>query len=105
MVLFVRATYGVNNINLSWPSATVGQTDEEKAAALAIVNSLGNLSFVYTPYQWSDDTAPLFRLAMLASVGFSVGVIMLAWAMKWILVRINRKIRAADTDAINFYAY
>ncbi|RYO99149.1 hypothetical protein DL764_006891 [Monosporascus ibericus] len=105
MILFVGATYGVNNINLSWTSATVGQTDEKKAAALAIVNSLGNLSFVYTPYLWSDDSAPLFRPAMLASVGFSVGVIMVAWTMKWILIRINRKIRATDTEAVNFYAY
>ncbi|RYP25233.1 hypothetical protein DL765_000114 [Monosporascus sp. GIB2] len=105
MVLFVGATYGVNNINLSWVSATVGQTDEKKAAALAIVNSLGNLSFVYTPYLWTADSAPLFRPAMLASVGFSIGVIVVAWAMKWILIRINRKIRVADTEAINFYAY
>ncbi|RYO92556.1 hypothetical protein DL766_002363 [Monosporascus sp. MC13-8B] len=105
MVLFVGATYGVNNINLSWVSATVGQTDEKKAAALAIVNSLGNLSFVYTPYLWTADSAPLFRPAMLASVGFSIGVIVVAWAMKWILIRINRKMRAADTEAINFYAY
>lgn len=50
MFIFVGATYGVNNINLSWTSSTLGQTDEKKAAAIAIVNTLGNLSFVYTPY-------------------------------------------------------
>ncbi|KAJ3557840.1 hypothetical protein NPX13_g9846 [Xylaria arbuscula] len=105
IVLFVGATYGVNNINLSWLAATLGQTNEKKAAALAIANTLGNLSFVYTPYLWSDDTAPLFRPACLASIGFSFGVVLTAWAMKWILIRTNRKIRAQDSEAINFYAY
>ncbi|KAJ2979345.1 hypothetical protein NUW58_g7222 [Xylaria curta] len=105
IVLFVGATYGVNNINLAWAAAVVGQTDEKKAAALAIVNTFGNLSFVYTPYLWSDDSAPLFRPACLASIGFSVGAIVTAWIMKWILIRANRKIRAQDSEAINFYAY
>ncbi|KAI0555423.1 MFS transporter-like protein [Xylaria curta] len=105
IVLFVGATYGVNNINLAWTAATVGQTDEKKAAALAIANTFGNLSFVYTPYLWSDSTAPLFRPACLASIGFSFGVIVTAWTMKWILIRTNRKIRAQDSEAINFYAY
>ncbi|KAI1256901.1 hypothetical protein MGN70_002029 [Eutypa lata] len=105
IVLFVGATYGVNNISLAWTAATVGQTDEKKAAAIAIVNSLGNLSFVYTPYLWDDTTAPLFRPAMLGSVGFSAGVVVVSWVMKWVLIRANRKIRATDNEATNFFAY
>ncbi len=31
IVLFVGATYGVNNINIAWCAATLGQTDEKKA--------------------------------------------------------------------------
>ncbi|KAJ3519199.1 hypothetical protein NM208_g14219 [Fusarium decemcellulare] len=105
MVLFVGATYGVNNINVAWTSATVGQTDEKKAAAIAIVNTLGNISFVYTPYLWPDSGAPLFRLAMIASILFSMGVVATAWVMKFVLKRANKKIRASDNEAVNFYAY
>jgi hypothetical protein len=50
MILFVGATYGVNNINIAWVAATVGQTDEKKAVAIAVTNTLGNLASVYTPY-------------------------------------------------------
>ncbi|KAF4930168.1 putative transporter [Colletotrichum viniferum] len=105
MVLFVGATYGVNNINVTWTAATVGQTDEKKAAAIAMVNSLGNLSFVYTPYLWPDSDSPLFRKAMIASIGFSMGVVMTAWLMKFILVRMNRQIRTTQEEATNFHAY
>lgn len=105
MFIFVGATYGVNNINLSWTSSTLGQTDEKKAAAIAIVNMLGNLSFVYTPYLWNDEDSPLFRPAMIASIGFSVGVALTAWLMKWILVRKNQRIRESNKENVNFYAY
>ncbi|KAK1625156.1 major facilitator superfamily domain-containing protein [Colletotrichum phormii] len=105
MVVFVAATYGVNNINVAWTSATVGQTDEKKAAAIAIVNTLGNLTFVFTPYLWPDSDSPLFRRAMIASIAFSLGVVLTAWAMKFILKRANRKIRATQDEAINLYAY
>lgn len=98
-------TYGVNNISLSWATSVLGQTDEKKAAVVAIVNTLGNLSFVYTPYLWSDSSAPRFSMAMWASVGFSAGVILCAWALRFILMRDNRKIRAQDNEAINFYVY
>lgn len=30
MILFVAATYGVNNFNIAWVAATTGQTDEKK---------------------------------------------------------------------------
>lgn len=105
MVLFVGATYGVNNINLSWTASVLAQTDEKKAVAIAIANTLGNLSFVYTPYLWPDSSKPRFAMAMWASVGFSAGVIACAWALRFILMRDNRKIRAANSEAINFYVY
>ncbi|KAL5406332.1 hypothetical protein PMIN06_000558 [Paraphaeosphaeria minitans] len=105
MVLFVGATYGVNNIVLAWTAGVLGQTHEKKAVSLAIVNTLGNLSFVYTPYLWPDSDAPRFGKAMYASVGFSAGVVLCAWAMRLILQRDNKKIRASNDEAINFYVY
>jgi hypothetical protein len=105
MVLFVGATYGVNNIVLAWTAAVLAPTDEKKPVALAIANTLGNLSFVYTPYLWPDTDAPRFGKAMYASVGFSAGVVLCAWVMRLVLMRDNKKIRASDNEAINFYVY
>ena len=82
-----------------------GQTDEKKAVAIAIANTLGNLSFVYTPYLWPVSSKPRFSMAMWASVGFCAGTIACAWVLKFILMRDNRKIRAQNNEAINFYVY
>lgn len=105
MILFVGATYGVHNIIIAWTAATVGQTNEKKAAAIAMANALGNLSFVYTPYLWPDSDAPLFRQAMIASIIFSMGVIAAVWVLRFILKRLNKKIRESDDEAVNFYVY
>lgn len=105
VILFVGATYGVNNINLAWTGAVLGQTDEKKAVTLAIANTLGNLSFVYTPYLWPDSDAPRFGPAMWASVGFSAGVILVAWIIRFVLQRDNKKIREENSEAVNFYVY
>lgn len=42
---------------------------------------------------------------MIASIGFSVGVTLTAWLIKWILVRQNKRIRENDNETVNFYAY
>lgn len=49
MVVFAAGTYGVNSIILGWVGATCGQTPEKKAVALSIVNTVANISFIWTP--------------------------------------------------------
>lgn len=90
---------------MAWVASTLGQTNEKKTVAVALANTLGNLASVYTPYLWPDSDAPQFATAMGASIGFSVGVIICAWIMRLMLARQNRKIRAEESEATNFYAY
>ncbi|OMP81932.1 putative transporter, partial [Diplodia seriata] len=49
MVVFATGTYGVNSIVLGWVGSTCGQTPEKKAVALSIVNTVANISFIWTP--------------------------------------------------------
>jgi hypothetical protein len=49
MVVFAIGTYAVNSIILGWVGSTCGQTKEKKASSLAIVNTIANASFVWTP--------------------------------------------------------
>ncbi|KAB2571368.1 putative mfs transporter protein [Lasiodiplodia theobromae] len=105
IMLFVGATYGVNNIILSWTASVLGQTDEKKAVAIAMCNTFGNIASVYTPYLWPDTAAPRFLAAMLASIGFSIGVVACAWVMRFALKRQNRKMKEMDPGVTNLYVY
>jgi hypothetical protein len=55
IMIFVGATYGVNNIVLAGAAASCGETDEKKAVAIAIADNFGNIASVYTPYLWPDS--------------------------------------------------
>ncbi|KAH7069338.1 major facilitator superfamily domain-containing protein [Paraphoma chrysanthemicola] len=105
MFVFTIGTYGVNSIILGWVGSTCGQTQEKKAAAYAIVNSIANVSFIWTPYLWPKSDEPRYAMAMGSSAGFSFLCALLAWGMKVDLVRRNRKLRRSDNETKVFYVY
>lgn len=105
IMLFVGATYGVNNIILSWCASVVGQTPEKKAVTIAMANTFGNLASVYTPYLWPKSAEPRYTMPMIASSLFSLGVILCAWIMRFSLQHKNKKLRQTNPEATNFYVY
>ncbi|KXT10263.1 hypothetical protein AC579_6615 [Pseudocercospora musae] len=105
MVVFAIGTYAVNSIILGWVSATCGQTKEKKASSLAIVNTVANASFVWTPYLWPDFDEPRYAIAMGSSAGFSMLCAGAAWIMKLWLKKINKKIRRSNDESILAFAY
>jgi uncharacterized membrane protein YfcA len=104
-MIFVGATYGVNNIVLAWAAASCGETDEKKAVAIAMANTFGNLASIYTPYLWPDDDSPGYLPAFMASIAFSVMVIVAAWTMKWILIRKNKKLLLENPGVSKLFVY
>ncbi|KAL1619466.1 hypothetical protein SLS54_006745 [Diplodia seriata] len=109
MVVFATGTYGVNSIVLGWVGSTCGQTPEKKAVALSIVNTVANISFIWTPhyiqYLWYDEDAPRYAVAMGSSAGFSFLCFACAWVMKFVLKRKNKKMRQTQDETMLFYAY
>jgi hypothetical protein len=105
IMIFVGATYGVNNIVLAWAAASCGETDEKKAVAIAMANTFGNLASIYTPYLWPDSDKPGYLPAFMASIAFSLMVVISAWLMRWILVRKNKKMLLEDPGVSTLYVY
>ena len=56
-------------------------------------------------YLWPKSDAPRYTIAMSSSAAFSVACASAAWAMKVILIRLNKKIRQSDDETVLFYAY
>lgn len=123
MCVFAIGTYAVNSVILGWVSSTCGQTKEKKASSLAIVNTVANMSFIWTPvriiqflcslfcwltglqYLWPKSDAPRYALAMGSSAGFSLACTIAAWAMRFWLIRTNRKIRQNEDETQLAFAY
>ncbi|QBZ56738.1 hypothetical protein PoMZ_01653 [Pyricularia oryzae] len=105
MIVFTVGTYSANSIILGWVASTCSQTKEKKASSLAIANMAAAMSFIWTPYLWPDWDEPRYVIAMSSSAALSVATILCAWAMRWWLRAMNKKIRASDDEAVMFYAY
>ncbi|KAF3905617.1 hypothetical protein ABW21_db0201031 [Orbilia brochopaga] len=108
MVVFTAGTYGVNSLILGWCGSVCGQTKEKKAVAISIVTTVMNASFVWTPYLWPKSDGPRYVVALGSSAGFSVATALLAWVVRWIMVRKNRKLRDAPAEGEEtavFYVY
>ncbi|WQF86330.1 Putative major facilitator superfamily, MFS transporter superfamily [Colletotrichum destructivum] len=105
MVVFSVGTYAVNSIILGWVSATCSQTKEKKASSLAIVNCIAVASFIWTPYMWPKSDEPRYVMAMSSSAVLSIATALGAWAMRFWLMRENKKIRRSENESVLFYAY
>ncbi|KLJ09354.1 hypothetical protein EMPG_15217 [Blastomyces silverae] len=104
MVIFTIGTYAVNSIILGWVGSTCGQTKEKKSSSLAIVNTIANVSFIWTPYLWPSSDRPRYLIAMSSSIGLSIATAVAAWGMRTILMRKNKKIKQVNEGG-PCYAY
>lgn len=104
-VVFAIGTYAVNSIILGWVASTCGQTKEKKASSLAIVNTIANASFIWTPYLWPESDGPRYTIAMSSSAAFSFACASGAWVMRFWLMRLNGKIRQMDDEGVLRFAY
>jgi len=103
MCIFTIGTYGVNSINLGWAATVCSQSPEKKAVVIAMMTSISNASFIYTPYLFRETDEPRYMLAMFAMAGFSVACAACAWAMRFILIKQNKTLH--ETGSPTKYPY
>ncbi|KAK1449570.1 pantothenate transporter liz1 [Colletotrichum melonis] len=94
MMLMVGGGHGANAVVLAWAQKTMLRPRIKRAAAVAFVNAVGNISQVWTSYLWPDSDKPRYVLAMSVNSGFALGTILLALLMRIVLQRANKKLDA-----------
>ncbi|KAF2768361.1 MFS general substrate transporter [Teratosphaeria nubilosa] len=105
MIVFSTGTYCCNALIYSWLSSTCGHTKEKKASAMALVNTIANVGFVWTPYLWPKSNAPRYDIPLGSCAGFSVLGAACALFIKFMLKRLNRSPRHAEDGHFIAYAY
>ena len=96
--LFISGCFAGNAGIFSWASSTLSQTPEKKAAAVALINLLGQLGNIWSPYFFRDQDEPRYTLAMILMMVFCLTTVACCIAMKWSLRRINQKILREERD-------
>lgn len=62
MCVFTTGTYAVNSLILGWAATVCSQTVEKKAVTIALLTSIGNTAFIYTPYLFREVDKPRYAL-------------------------------------------
>lgn len=103
--LYATGAYGVGSVILGWVSASLSQTPEKKAVAYSLVNVTANAAYIYCAYLWPESDGPRYLTGFASMCAFAFYSIACAWAMRFWLMALNKKMREEQDDNQVAYAY
>jgi hypothetical protein len=81
-------------VALAWISNTLPRPPAKRAAALAFINAISNCSSIYASYLYPKSAGPQYAAAFSVSCVMSFIAIVAATVLRFMLVRLNKKLDA-----------
>ncbi|GMF71961.1 unnamed protein product [Aspergillus oryzae] len=98
LVIFV---FAMNGTLFTWIATSIPRPPAKRAAAIAIINGLGNSASIWTPPTYSSSEAPYYRTAFGISAGLQIIAAGQALWLRFLLVRENKLLaRFEDGNAV-----
>ena len=98
LMIFV---FAMNGTCYAWISNAIPRPPAKRAAALAFINSVGNSASIWTPFTYTDSSAPHYRPALGINIGLLVIAALCAITLRFILQRQNKQLaRLENEDSI-----
>lgn len=92
MMLMVPGVYTGYVVALAWISNTIPRPPAKRAAALAGINAISNASSIYASYMYPSSAGPRYVVAMSVNCATTALAIIMAFTLRMILVRLNKKL-------------
>ncbi|KAF4955238.1 hypothetical protein FSARC_11911 [Fusarium sarcochroum] len=90
----------INGTLFSWIAGVISRPPAKRAAAYALINSLGNSVSIWTPYTYLDKESPRFYTGIGICVGLIVIAGVLMTLLKFILMRENKKLARLENESL-----
>jgi hypothetical protein len=101
LFLMLASVYDSYNVALSWISSTLLRPIEKHAAAIALVNTVGNFAQIYSPYLYASTAGPRYLNAMIANACFCVCCAGITILLRSCLVNANKALAAIEAENAN----
>jgi len=98
--LMLGGVYGSYNVALAWISSTLPRPLEKRAAATAMINTVGNLAQIYSPCLYIKSMRPRYLEAMIANSCFCLACLFATLVLRWCLKRENAKLDRLEAEGI-----
>ncbi|KAE8422339.1 major facilitator superfamily domain-containing protein [Aspergillus pseudocaelatus] len=95
LVIFV---FAMNSTLFTWIATSIPRPPAKRAAAIAIINGLGNSASIWTPFTYSTNEAPYYRTAFGKSAGLQIAAAGLAWWLRCVLDRENKLLEIFEDE-------
>jgi hypothetical protein len=73
---------------------------EKRSAAIALINTVGNLAQIYSPYLYLKENGPRYLTAMIANSCFCLACLGATLLLRYCLKRENVKLEAMEVSAV-----
>jgi hypothetical protein len=98
LFLMLGGVYGSYNVALAWISSTLPRPVEKRAAAIALVNTVGNIAQIYSPYMYPESDGPKYLTAMICNSVFCVACLAVTLGLRWCLKKENEKLAMLEVQ-------
>ncbi|KAG8743553.1 hypothetical protein FRC10_011793 [Ceratobasidium sp. 414] len=88
-------------LTLVWVSNAIPRPPAKRAAAIGIVNGFGNIGNLIGSFAWRAQWSPRYHQSMIIGIASLALCSSLAFVIRTILVRANRRMDQQDLDALN----
>jgi hypothetical protein len=92
--------FAQNGTIYAWMSSAIPRPPAKRAAALAIINSVGNSASIWTPFTYFPKDAPHYRVALGVCVGLEVLALGSCVVLRWYLQRQNRELERLEREVV-----
>lgn len=97
LFLMLGGVYGSYNVALAWISSTLPRPLEKRSAAIALINTVGNIAQIYSPYLYLKENGPRYLTAMIANSCFCLACLLATLTLRYFLTKENAKLEVAET--------
>ncbi|KAJ9120349.1 hypothetical protein QFC24_005303 [Naganishia onofrii] len=96
LFLALGGVYGSYDPALAWISSTIPRPRAKRAVALAIINMIGNMAQIYSPYMYDTNFAPRYIPPMACNAAFCLITVFAVLLLRFCLKRENEKLEAKE---------
>ncbi|QRV93560.1 major facilitator superfamily transporter [Ceratobasidium sp. AG-Ba] len=100
--MFLMASgYAGFALTLVWVSNAIPRPPAKRAAAIGIVNGFGNIGNLIGSFAWKAQWSPKYHQSMIIGIAALALASTMAFIVRTILVRANKRMDQQDLDALN----
>ncbi|KAJ9091478.1 hypothetical protein QFC20_007618 [Naganishia adeliensis] len=96
LFLMIGGMFGSYNVALAWISSTFARPRAKRAAAYAIINSLGNVAQVWSPYLYDKKYSPRYQVAFATNTVMAAAAVLFCLVLRFCLARENKKMEERE---------